>query len=114
VRFPPLVAGLLEHAKGTVVALDVAVGAIDILPSEGNDHLFKLVLGQLLQRPRQEGVGLIVRVADQPDAPIAGLLTREALLEESVNLPVEAPRQVIFPQKTGPSQAQSLCESFSN
>ena len=79
--FAPRIAGLLEHAEDAIVALDMVVGAIDMVPSQADNQLVEFVLGQFFQRPSKKVVGLIVGVSDHAGAPIARLLLADALLK---------------------------------
>ena len=69
-----LVAGFLEHAEDPIVAFDMIVGGVDILPLEEDDHLLEFVFGQFLQRPGEEFIGLVVGVIDHLGTPVADLL----------------------------------------
>ena len=83
------VSSFLHHAEDAVVSLDMVVGAIDIFPTEKDDHLLKLVFDQFLQRPGEKRVRLIDRIVDHTRAAIPCLLLGNGFVEEGVELLVE-------------------------
>ncbi len=44
-----LVTRFLQHAKDSVVALDMMTGPIDVVPSQKHDHLLECVLSDFLE-----------------------------------------------------------------
>ena len=88
-----LVASLLQHAKDSVVALDMIIGAVDVFPSQKHDHLLEDVLTDFLERLGQKRVGLILGVVHHPSATIAGALLRDARFEKPIKLLIEPPKE---------------------
>ena len=68
VHFTAFVARLLHHAKDTVVAFHMIVGALAIPPLQKDDHLGKFVFADLFERLGQKGVGLVERIVDHAGA----------------------------------------------
>jgi len=91
-----LVARLLQHTKDPVVALDVVIGPIHIVPSQKHDHLLEDVLADFLERLCQKRVDLVLGGIHHAGATIAGALFRNTRFKEPIKLLVEAPKQRQF------------------
>ena len=83
------IASFLQHAEDPVIPFDMVVGALDIFPTQKDDHLLKPVSGKLLECPCQKRVGLIVGIVDQAGAATTCRLLANAFFKQPIELLVE-------------------------
>lgn len=97
-RLTPPVASLLKHSEGAVIPLHMIGCPLCILSmAEEHDHLLEPFTAEFLERSGKKGIGLVVRIVDQPRPATASLALSNTSGKEAIEILIEAPQDGDLP-----------------